>query len=248
MRSFFKSGFLLLLIVITATSSILGQDHASSSDDANFDIRTGSFLLPQRTQVKKYTHAIYLLYVAPPKDWTLDAVVAPMFNYTGKYSLPKGFNLQGGLSSLIISNRINAGPFWNYVSGKYHFGAGYQVAYNYGVLRQFGFNTVLTGWEQQPSVTFGYNFGKTAVTVRGDLYITSSINISEAGNTISSQDPFTNGYSILTSFEQRLTKKRVMSLGFKLNYLRYHIIAWPALPVSQYRYFMPEFQLGWNFN
>ena len=235
---------ILALLMVPLTN--YAQNQPAPAVDG-FDIKTRSFLLPQPLPKGKYSHAIYLLYVVPPKDWTLDVVVAPMFNYTGKYTLPKGFNLQGGISSLIISNRINAGPFWNYVAGKYHFGVGYQIAFNYGFLKQFGFNTVLTGWETQPSLTAGYSFGKTALTIRGDLYNTLDISLSEGGNVISNKDSFINGYSVTTSFEQRLTKNRVMSLGFKMNYLRYHIIAWPSLPVNSYRYFMPEFQLGLNF-
>ena len=242
-----NTGIVLSLLLVGVVQLGIAQEKDTVTLKSGYDIRTGSFLLPQRLPPGKYSHAIYIQYVIPPKDWTLDVVVAPMFNYTGKYTLPKGFNLQGGISTLIISNRLNAGPLWNYTSNKFHLGVGYQVAFNLGVLRQFGFNTVLTGWEQQPSITAGYNFGKTAVTVRGDLYYTTKLSLSEAGNVISNNDPFVNGYSVLTSFEQRLTKNRVMSLGFKINYLRYHIIAWPALPVNQYRYFMPEFQLGLNF-
>lgn len=220
---------------------------AQAQDTTRFDIKERSFLLPLPREPWKYSHAIYLQYVVPPKDWTLDAVVAPMFNYTGKYTLPKGFNVQAGVSSLIISNRFNLGPFWNYSKGNWHVGIGYQVAFNFGILRHFGFNTILTGWETQPSLTLGYSFEKTALTIRGDMYNTLDISLSEGGNTLSNAERFVNGYSILTSFEQRLTRQRVMSLGFRMNYLRYHIIAWPALPASKYSYFMPEFVIGLNF-
>lgn len=238
---------LIQMLVLAGASNTLYAQQQDTTLNAGFDMKNGSFLLPQPLPKGKYSHAIYLLYVVPPKDWTLDVVVAPMFNYTGKYTLPKGFNLQGGWSSLIISNRFNAGPFWNCSTGNYHFGIGYQVAFNFGILKQFGFNTILTGWETQPSLTVGYSFGKTALTIRGDLYNTLSITFNEAGNELSSNESFLNGYGVTTSFEQRLTKNRVMSLGFKINYLRYHIIAWPALPASKYRYFMPEFQVGLNF-
>ena len=220
---------------------------SSAQDTARFDIKEHSFLLPLRQAPWKYSHAIYLQYVVPPKDWTLDAVVAPMFNYTGKYTLPQGFNVQAGVSSLIISNRFNLGPFWNHSWGNWHVGVGYQIAFNFGVLQQFGFDTILTGWETQPSLTLGYSFERTAVSIRGDLYNTLDISLSEGGNTLSNAERFFNGYSILTSFEQRLTRQRVMSLGFRMNYLRYHIIAWPALPASKYSYFMPEFVIGLNF-
>jgi hypothetical protein len=222
---------------------------AQKRDSVNeFNIKTTSFSLPVSHPAGQYSYAISIYYVVPPKDWTLDMVKAPMFNYTAKYTLPKGFNLQGGISSLIVSNRLNLGPFWNYsVSDNFLVGVGYQVAFNYGFLKTFGFHTVLTGWEQQPSVSLGYSFGKTAVTFRGDLYYTTALNLREGENTVPSPGPFLNGYSITGSFDQRLHKTRVMTLGLKINYLRYHVIAWPALPVNSYRYIVPEFQVGLNF-
>jgi hypothetical protein len=42
-------------------------------------------------------------------------------------------------------------------------------------------------------------------------------------------------------------KNRLMSFGVKLDNLRFHIIAWPAYPVNQYRYWFPEFHLGLSF-
>ncbi len=239
---------ILLYLLAFNVSQLCAQDKNTlvASRDS-FDIKSQSFLLPQALPNKKFHHAISIYYVVPPTIWTLDMVKAPMFNYTAKYGLGKGFNIEGGISTLIISNRINAGPIWNYQNGNHHFGVGYQVAFNYGRLKQFGFNSVLTGWEQQPSFTYGYSFKKTALIFRSDLYYTTSLVISEGGNKIPSNESFLNGFSITSSFEQRLTKNRVMSLGLKIDYLRYHILAWPALPVNSYRYFFPEFQVGLNF-
>jgi hypothetical protein len=238
----------LLLALIILSFGALHEICAQKKDIAQqFDIKAASFLLPQPLPAGKYSHQIAIYYVVPPKDWTLDIVKAPMFNYTGKYTLPKGFNIQGGISTLVVSNRFNLGPFWNYSINNFHLGVGYQIAYNLGVLKSFGFHTIFSGWEHQPSVTVGYNFARTAVTFRGDLYYTTALYLSEGGYTVSSADPFMNGYSLTGSFEQRLHKKRVMSLGLKINYMRYHIIAWPALPVNSYRYFIPEFQVGLNF-
>lgn len=245
-KSFHLFSSIPAFILLAISLSVQAQDKSEVAADT-FNIKSHSFVLPVAHQ-KGYTHAVFLLYVVPPKDWTLDAVSAPMFNYTGKYSLPKGFNIQGGLSSLFISNRFFAGPFWNRSFNNFSVGVGYQLVYNLGFLNQFGFKTVLTGWEQQPSLAAGYNFGKTAVTLRGDLYLTNTITFSEAGNDITNANPFTNGWSVNISFEQRITENRVMSLGFKLYYLRYHIVAWPALPVNSYRYYMPEFQIGYKFD
>jgi hypothetical protein len=212
-----------------------------------FNIHNASFFLPQPLPAGHYYSSISVLYVVTPKDWTLDNVTAPMFSYQAKYTLPKGFNVQGGLSSLIISNRIYIGPAWNYDLGNGNYvGAGWNVAWNYGRLKQFGFATTLTGWEQQPNITVGHAFDKTAVTLRMDLYWSSVMYITEGGHTLQVSNGFLNGYSFYLGFEQRLYKNRAINLGLKMDYVQYHIIAWPAFPVNGKRYWMPEFQVGIN--
>jgi hypothetical protein len=238
---------LVLLLVITgfAASKLQAQNTPSTID--SFDIKKYSFNLPQPLPKGKYSYTLSIYYVVPPAVWTLDMVQAPMFNYTAKYTLGKGFNLQGGISTLLISNRLNAGPFWNYSHKNMHFGVGYQVGFNFGMLNQFGFKTTLTGWEQQPSITLGYSFKKTALTMRGDLYYTTSMQINEGGHKIAYDDNYLNGYSISAAFEQRLHKTRLLSMGLKMDYFHYHILAWPALPVNNYQYWIPEFQIGLVF-
>ena len=88
-------------------SSLFGFGQKKQED--SFDIHKASFFLPQPLPTGHYYSSISVLYVVTPKDWTLDNITAPMFSYQAKYTLPKGFNLQAGLSSLIISNRIYTG-------------------------------------------------------------------------------------------------------------------------------------------
>jgi len=248
--SFSFSVFFLLIILLGTAQKDFAQESkpAATNETADeFNIKQASFLLPQALPKWQYSHAFSIYYVVPPKDWTLDMVQAPFLNYSGKLALPKAFNIQANVSTIFVSNRISLGPFWNYAVNDFYFAAGYQVAFNYGKLGQFGFSTTLTGFEQQPSLTAAYSFGKTAVILRGDLYYTSSLNVGEGGHVIKLQNDFLNGYSVTANFDQRLYKNKVLSLGLKINYLRYHIIAWPALPVNSYRYVIPEFQLGIKF-
>ena len=246
---YFRKGLSLLIalaLTCIANPKASGETVVSQPADT-FDIRDASFLLPQPLPKGNYSSALYFLNVVIPSDWTHDIIKAPMFCYAAKYTITNTLNLQGSLSTLFVSNRINLGPFWNYSTQHVHFGIGYQVAFNYGILNEFGFHTTLTGWEQQPSATIGYSFQTMAVTLRGDLYWTNSMYVSEGDNTIPYTDGFLNGYSVSLNLEQRLWKNRVMSFGIKWNYLKYHILAWPAFPVNQYRYDVPEFQLGLNF-
>jgi hypothetical protein len=245
-----RFGVVLFLALFFITkynyAQVTGSNIKQSFADDGFDIRNSSFLLPQPLPKGKYYQSLFLAYIVVPKDWTTETVTAPMFGYAGKYTLPYGFNLQASLATLFISYRLNFGPFWNYSVDNFHFGAGYQVAFNYGILNQFGFTTHLTIWEQQPSLAVGYSFKEMAVILRGDLYVTSSLHETQAGYTIS-YPSFFNGYSVSANLEQRLWKNHLMSFGVKMNYLKYHLIAWPAFPVNQYRYLVPEFDLGLSF-
>jgi hypothetical protein len=239
------------LIVVSAIHSGYGQQKNESikadSVTDDFDIKNSSFLLPLPHPAGKFSHAIAVRNVIVPKDWALDNIQAPFFNYSAKYTLPHGFNLQGSFSTLFVSNQIALGPFWNYSINNYHFGVGYQAVFDYGVLNQFGFNTILTGWEQQPSITAGYSFKKSALILRGDMYYTSVLNLNEGGNVLTVSNGFTNGYSLTATLEERLWANRLFSFGVKVSHIKYHIVAWPAFPVNNYSYFVPEFQLGLKF-
>jgi hypothetical protein len=248
--AFLCAGLISVIIFFFFNQNSFAQQKNSTSTKVNstdtFDIKRGTFLMPQDLSKWKFSQAFSIYYVVLPKDWTLDIIKAPFFTYSCKLALPAAFNLQASFSTILVSNRLSAGPFWNYSINNFHFAAGYQVAFNYGYLSEFGFETKLIIWEQQPSLTAAYSFGKTAVILRGDLYYTSSVEVNQGGYDIPAHEHFLNGYSVTATFDQRLYKNKVMSLGLKMNYVRYHMIAWPALPVNSYRYIVPEFQIGLN--
>ena len=246
MNTFLKNwrGKAILVISLISTSLFsFGQKKQSDS----FDIYKASFILPQPLPGGHYSSSISVMYVVTPTDWTLDNITAPMFYYQAKYTLPKGFNIQASLATLFISNRLNLGPFWNKaLKNNNYIGAGWQVVFNYGILNEFGFATTLTGWEQQPQIILGHAFKKTALTLKGNLYWTNALYLSEGKYVVPSNGSFINGYGFLVSFEQKLYKNRALTFGFQLDNLRYHIIAWPAFPVNQKRYWVPQFIVGLN--
>ena len=241
--------FLLFLSICGMSNLAHGQqaDSIPHRDTNTFDIKNTSFLLPQALPAGKYYQAFTIQYLVLPRDWVTQVLKAPVLNYSGKFTLPYGFNLQGGLSTLIVSNRINLGPFWNYSIDNYHLAVGWQAVFNYGFLNDFGFNTTLTGWEQQPSLTLGYSFKKMALILRSDLYWSMGFHLSDGKNVSPYTNSFINGYSLSANLEQRLWKNRILSTGFKIYNCKYNIIAWPAFPVNSYRYWFPEFQIGLEF-
>ena len=238
----------LCALVILFNIFCTAQETKMTAAADSFEIKKASFLLPQPLPKYRFSQAISLVYVVLPRDWTLDVINAPTFCYEAKYTLPAGFNLQGSFNTLIVSSRLNLGPVWNYSFNDNHIGLGYQVGFSYGFLNKnaFGFHTKMNIWEQQPSVTIGHSFSKTALVLRGDLYYTSTINEVQGGHTITHHLSAVNGWSASANFEQRLHKKKILYFGVKMNYLRYHFLAWPAFPVNQYRYWVPEIHIGFE--
>ena len=222
---------------------ILAKYKTDSNADS-FDIKSASYLLPQAHPKWHYYHSFSFSYVDIPAAWALQKVNAPLITYQAKFSLPYGLDLQGSLATVYVSNRLNVGPSWNYSIHHYHIGIGYQIAYDFGELNQFGFKTKFSGWEQQPFISAGYSFKKIAVILKWDLYLANSIDFDEGGHSVPMWDSFTNGYSISAGIEQRLYRNKLISVGIKLNNIRYHFLAWPAFPVNQNNYWVPEFQLG----
>ncbi|HEX4852275.1 MAG TPA: hypothetical protein VFV08_15775, partial [Puia sp.] len=162
----------LLLLNLILCFAAFGQQkqewHSNKSNqEDSFDIKSASFLLPQPRPKWHYYQNLSFSYIDLPSQWTLQNINAPMLTYSGKFSLPFGFNFQEGLSTLFVSNRFNFGPSWNYSIHNYHFGIGYQFAYDFGYLNGFGYNTTFSGWEENPSVTAGYSFKKVAIILRG---------------------------------------------------------------------------------
>lgn len=242
--SIWRLVFVHFLVLLSWNTFAQGVTEPASD---SFDIKKSSFLLPQALPPGKYSHAFSVYWAVIPKDWALDIIQAPLFTYSAKYTLPAGFNVQGSWTTLFISNRLFAGPYWNHSFGNYHVGAGWQIAYNFGFLREFGYNMKVTGWETQPSFTAGYSFKKSAIILRSDLYFKQTFTVNTGGNEIKNTGRAFNGLSVTGTLEQRLWKDRIFGFGIKVNYVRYYFMAWPAFPVNKYKYYVPEFQMTLKF-
>jgi hypothetical protein len=249
LKTFSNHIFLFCSVFFSKLDSLSQHDPFSNEfavTNYSFDIRDKSFLLPQAQPAWKYSEAVSFSYIDLPQDWTLNQINAPTLGYSGKLSLPAGFDMQANLSTMIISNRLEFGPFWNYSVDHVHLGIGWQSAYSLGFLNQFGYKTTVTSWEQEPTIIVGHSFRKFALTLRANLELTNSIQYNEGGHKLPENHTLYNGYSVSASFEQRLYKNKVVQLTIKINSLKYEYHAWPVFPGDQSRYLLPEFKIGIN--
>ncbi|RYZ45679.1 MAG: hypothetical protein EOP49_24705 [Sphingobacteriales bacterium] len=213
-----------------------------------FDIRERSMYVPVPQKPGKYDHSLALAQIYLPDQWLEQSISAPMVEYRAKMALPKGFSLDGSLRTLIIANDIRLGPVWNHsLTEHLHVGVGYQIGFEYGFLREFGYNNTIRVWEHHPLARVGYSFQKVALTLQGriDWMMGTRLGLQDYATSNITGSMF-NGYSFGFFVEQRLTRKKSICFGFLANFNKFNILGWPALMNVDHQYFIPEINIGFN--
>lgn len=213
-----------------------------------FDIRERSMYLPAPQRAWKFDHSIALDQIYLPDQWLEQSISAPMVEYKANFALPKGFGINGNLRTLIIANDIRLGLSWHYsIYERLHIGLAYQVGFEYGFLREFGYNNTIRVWEHHPMLRIGYNFKNVAFTLQGkiDWMMGTRLGLNDyATNNITGS--MFNGYSFGLFLEQRLTRRNSICFGFISNFNKFNILGWPALMIVDHQYFIPEINIAFK--
>ncbi len=222
----------------------VGYSGANAQEADTFDIVSASMYYPHRLNSGEFSMELALSQVKLPFDWLETAIQAPLFHFHALYGLPKGFSLDGRVSTLFVSNQIAVGPHWSYQKKNVSFNVGYDVGYTFGQLNQFGFASSANSWINYPNLSIGYTFKDVAFTLKGEWVVVTAFTTKQGDNEISTEKNFSNGYSIGLYMEQRIHKDKVLVLGLKNSYAKYHYMAWPAFSTFNRFYSIPEFYIG----
>jgi hypothetical protein len=217
---------------------------AKAQEPDTFDIVSASVYFPHRLPSGQFSMEVAMSQVKLPFDWLETAIQAPLFHFHALYGLPKGFSLDGRFSTLFVSNQIAIGPHWSYQKSHVSFNVGYDVGYTFGQLNQFGFASSANSWINYPNLSVGYKFKDVAFTLKGEWVVVTAFSTKQGDNEISTEKNFSNGYTIGLYMEQRIHKDKVLVLGLKNSYAKYHYMAWPAFTTFNRFYNIPEFYIG----
>lgn len=234
--------FVAKLIILLVMAGVSAETVAQEAD--TFDISSASMYYPHRMVPGDFSMEVAMSQVKLPFDWLETAIQAPLFHFHALYGLPRGFSIDGRFSSLFVSNQIALGPHWSYQKNKISFNVGYDVGYTFGYLNQFGFASSAQSWINYPNASFGFRFKDVAFTLKGELMVITAFSTKQGDNEISTEKNFSNGGSLAIYMEQRIHKNKVLVIGLKNSYAKYHFMAWPAFSTFNRFYNIPEFYVG----
>ena len=206
------------------------------------NIEENTFYYPHSFGIKQLTHVVGLAQATLPEDVveTDDIFRAPLFTYDIKYGIPENFIFNGGIATNIVTFHFSAGINWNYNLGRLGLSAGTDIAYWFGRLKQFGFNTSYTGWILYPNISVGYRFNKFSLTLKSEV-VFDIAEASKNGNIeVSNENEFYNGLTFGIYLEQPLWKDNYIVLGIRSTFLKFYYPMWAAFSTFDRRYYIPE--------
>ena len=207
------------------------------------------FLYPDVLTSGELKHSVGLGLADLPEDQveeSSDFIRGPIFNYQIRYGLPENFNIYGAVNSNLITWHFSLGPRWHYQKDRLAIGLGYDIAYWFGELNQFGYKSNIHGWFNYPNLTVGYSFDKFAISLKGELILQTSLTTKSDDVEVSSSYNTFNGTIIGIYIEQPLWKDQIVLIGLKMYYAKFYYPIWAAFPTFDRYFYIPEITIGFN--
>ena len=212
------------------------------------NIRENSFFYPHSLNNNEILQTLGLSSAKLPEDVveTDDVFRAPLFAYRIKYGLPENLIAEGSAESNLITFHFAAGGKWNHEFGKFTMSSGGDIAFWFGKLEQFGFDTRIQGWHFYPNLSFGYAFPNFSVSLKYELLIILD-QTTHNGDTKTENifDTF-SGHSFGLYIEQPLWKDNFVVIGFKSNFTKFYYPLWASFSTFDRFFYIPEFVLSFN--
>ncbi|MDD4602816.1 MAG: hypothetical protein PHF97_03275 [Bacteroidales bacterium] len=232
----------VLLFVFSLSGFVFSQNQCIQD---TFDIANHSMRFPHQYKTWGFQIGAGLLMVKPPMDLLENAIQAPLVNIHMTFGLPWKFSLEGDVTTLLVSNQFSLGPRLGFNWKNFSFNVGYDIAFVYGQLRQFGFDNNTKVWIHYPNISLGYKLKKMAFTLKAEVVTLASVSQRCGENEVVHTNNFFNGFTGALYLEQRLWKDHVFIIGFKDSYEKFYWPTWMLFTTFNRYYHIPELSFTW---
>lgn len=229
------------LILLLIFSFILSSQIVSAQ---NIDKSTIEF--PDAMQPYNWRLSLGYASIKMPTDVYLEAASArfPLLKFAAVMGLPSNFLLDGKINTELVTNQFVLGARWVYdIDENLHMDLGYSLAFLYGQLKQFNYDSKISGWFSYPSAALGYDFGNLALTFRGGFSFINSLQSTSGSTTVDFAIARGNGLYYTITIEQRFYKTTTVGIGFQMNYVKFYYPEWLMFPTFDRYYWIPELQI-----
>jgi hypothetical protein len=210
-----------------------------------FDISNRTMQFPYPLDKWGFRISAGLSMSRPPKDLLENAYQAPLVNIHMLFGLPANFSLESQLTTIVVSNQLTLGPRYSFLYKNFGVKAGWDVAFIYGQIKQYGFDNSIQAWMHYPNLSAGYKLKKIAFTVKGEMVILAKARTFTGENEVTHSKNFINGYTVGLYIEQRIHKNKVFVIGIKDNYEKIYWPTWMIFSTFNRHYHIPELNFSW---
>jgi len=232
MRFILRSLAVLILLFYSVSTTVAQQ----------LNMNDNTFFFPHNYQYHQMISSLGVSTAKLPEDVveTDDLIRAPLFSYRMKYGFPENFVAEGGIETNIVTWQFSLGPKWNYEIDRMGFSIGTDIAYWYGQLKYFGFDTKFYGWTLYPNVSAGYRFNKFTISLKSEVVLNLAETSTQGELEISDDLDFYNGWTIGVYLEQPLWKDNFVVIGVRSTFLKFYYPLWAAFSTFDRTYYIPE--------
>lgn len=229
---------------LIALFSIFFFVNAFSIEYEESNLEKNTVISPVVYNLNDFQWSFGMMGTTLPKDWVETAIKAPLFTFNFKYGLPANFSLAAAFEFVFVSNQLRLGPRWGMEFDNFSFNLGYDLAYVFGALNQFGFKNKYRAIYNYPNVSIGYRLNDLFFTLQAELMLITARRLTTDGIETGSSVNKMPGGTISLYLEQPLWKDRIFIIGLKSNITKFYYMAWPVFTTFNKLYWIPQLHLG----
>lgn len=233
---------LLFIFLLASALSIRAQENIPKD---TFNIASRTIRFPGHFRLWGFKVSAGLSMVQPPKDLLENSIQAPLVNIHATFGMPWKLSLEGDITTIVVSNQFALGPKLTFPVKNFGIAVGWDVAFVYGQLKQFGFDNSTRAWIQYPNLTLGYKLKKMSFSLKGELVTITNVSTKSGDNEVTHSKDFFNGFTVAFYLEQRIHKNKVFVIGLKDSYEKYYWPTWMLFSTFNRYYNIPELYFSW---